>query len=217
MKLSTLLVLAAAVAAAPSSARAEDDDGYFALLGAGVTAQADYSGLQLGSYYYSKPSAEGIDRMYLTVDANMVAPGFDFDLGYRVFRGLTVGINAGFYPTSASGPLAPATGTETIGGVGLSAGYVVVHSKRLLVHPVVFVQRAGNEPYYDARWGLQVHAIARVLRLGTLGGRSLYLSAQVTAGTASTTIEMDPLLADQTATYSRTFFSVGVTPIDWSF
>ena len=217
MKPSTLLVLAAVVAAAPSSARAEDDDGYFSLLGAGLTAQADYTGLQIGSYYYAKPSAQGIDRMYLTADANMAAPGFSFDLGFKVFRGLTLGINAGFYPTSASGPPAPATGTETIGGVGLSAGWIVVHTKRLLVHPIAFVQRAGNDPYYDARWGLEVHAIARVLRLGTLGGRSLYLSAQVTAGTASTTIEMDPVLADQTATYSRTFFSVGVTPIDWSF
>lgn len=217
MKLSTLLVLAAAVAAAPSSARAEDDDGYFALLGAGFTGQADYSGLQIGSYYYSKPSAEGIDRMYLTADANLVAPGFSFDFGYKLFRGLTLGINAGFYPTSASGPAAPATGVETIGGVGLSAGYVVVHSKRLLVHPVAFLQRAGNEPHYAARWGLEVHAIARVLRLGTLGGRSLYLSAQVTAGTASTTIGVDKLFPDQTVTYARTYLSVGVTPIDWSF
>ncbi|MBK7077546.1 MAG: hypothetical protein IPH44_35150 [Myxococcales bacterium] len=217
MKLTTLLALAAVVAAAPSSARAEDDDGYFALLGAGLTAQADYSGLQIGSYYYSKPSAEGIDRIYVTADANMAAPGLGFDFGYRVFRGLTLGLNFGFYPTSASGPAAPATGTETIGGFGMSAGWIAVQSKRLLVHPIVFVQRAGNEPYYGARWGLEVHAMARVLRLGTLGGRSLYLSAQVTAGTASTTIKMDSVVADQSATYSRTYLSVGVTPIDWSF
>lgn len=217
MKLTTLLVLAAVAAAAPSSAHAEDDDGYFALLGAGFTAQADYSGLHFGSYYYPKRAASGIDAIYLNADGDLGGPGFAFDAGLRVFRGLTLGINGGMYPTNASGPAAPMTGTETIGGVGLSAGWIVLHSRKLLVHPVVFVQRAGNEPYYDVRWGVEVHAMARVLKLGTLGGRALYLTAQVTAGTASTTIDMDRTLPDQTATYSRTYLSVGVTPIDWSF
>ncbi len=213
----------ALAAATPAVAQAGDLDGFASLLGVGVTGQAHYSGLEIGGFLYPRRDAREFDKLYFTADANMAAPGLDFEIGLAAYRRLTIGLKFGFYPVSASGPAAPGTGTETIGGSGISVGWIAKHTPKLLVHPVVYGQFAGNDPYYGARWGVEVHAFARVLRLGTLLGRPLWFTARVSAGASTATIKQSkdvpglPPASDNTATYSRTFVSVGVTPIDMAF
>lgn len=205
------LVLVIALTAAPSLARA-DDDAYVSLVGAGYAGQSKYTSVEFSGFVYPHRDSDVIHSWYM--DAQAGATGFQFDSGLRVFKGLTIGVNAGIDSVSVSGPTVTGDGKETMGGVGLSAGWIAVQTKRYYVHPIAWVQRAGKDPNYGGRFGVEVHAVARIVKLFELAGLPFWLSAY---GSARWSTGSSSDVSGNKTTFDQTYVVVGVTPIDWQF
>ena len=106
----------------------------------------------------------------------------------------------------------------TAGGPGLMVGWVLVQNARVFVHPYVIagMSRAGQPASVDTHYGGRFGAGARaVVRLFTWSGTiGVALDARLGFSTFSAT---PVTAAGVDASFSQRVFSVGLSPVEFSF
>lgn len=156
--------------------------GHTAILGAGLSydsAPGGGVGLSTAALMYLDPRAGGpVGRMYVRASLSNAA-GISAGVGFRVVRKATLGLRIDRFEIGVEGEPGQRR-HEMLGG---ELGWIAAQTHRLVVHPVVFLERgtiSGDDG--ATRLGGEVTALAPVLTWATLSGTSLRLAVYASLG-----------------------------------
>ena len=175
----------AALAALPVRLAAADPApsiGHTAFLGAGLSYDSSPGGgvgVSTAALMYMDPRAGGaVARMYGRASLSNAA-GVSAGFGFRVVRGATLGLRIDRFEVGVEGE----TGQRRHEMLGGELGWIAAQTPRLVVHPVVFVERgtiSGDDG--ATRLGGEVTALAPVVTVATLSGTPLRLAVYASVG-----------------------------------
>lgn len=171
-----------ALRARPAAADATPSIGHTAFLGAGMSydsAPGGGLGLSTAALMYLDPRAGGpVGRMYARASLSSAA-GISAGFGFRIVRQATLGLRVDRFEIGVEGE----TGQRRHEMLGGELGWIAAQTHRLVVHPVVFVERgtiSGDDG--ATRLGGEVTALAPVVTWATLSGTPLRLAVYASLG-----------------------------------
>lgn len=180
----TILFLATspALRARPAAADAAPSIGHTAFLGGGISYDSSPNGgvgLSTAALMYMDPRAGGpAGRIYARAslsNAADISAGF----GFRVVRKATLGLRVDRFEIGVEGE----TGQRRHEMLGGELGWTAAQTPRLVLHPVVFVERGTLSGEAGAtRLGAEVTALAPVFTWATLSGTPWRLAVYASLG-----------------------------------
>lgn len=198
LTLALVIVLTGSLSPTTAAADTPRSIGHTAFLGAGLSldsAPGGGTGLSTAALMYLDPRAGGpVSRMYVRASLSNAA-GISAAFGFRLVRGVTLGGRLDRFEIGVDGE----TGQRLHELLGGELGWIAVQSHRLVLHPVLFVQRgeiSGNPG--ARRVGAEITALAPVFTYMTVSGTpwrlALYASlgggqSRLAGATAATDVE----------------------------